>query len=83
MSPAVPGGGAALADVLLAAAQAAAAAGGEISPDPFPGQVFAGGRKFPGDLVPVTLKFLGHQLGEAREGALPHLGAGDADGARP
>ena len=71
--------GAALADILLALADAAAAAGREILPDAVALQVLAGRRILPGDLVPVAVELLGHELAEAGERALAHFGAGDAD----
>ena len=72
-------GGAALADVVLRFADAAAATGGEVAPDAVARQVLAGRRLFGADLGPVAFQFLGHQLCQPGERALPHLGAHDAD----
>ena len=51
----------------------------EKSPDALPFHALARGRVFGGHLRPVALEFLGDQLREARQRALPHLGARDAD----
>ena len=71
--------GAAFADILVALADAAAATGREVLPDAVAPEVFARRRVFGGDLAPVAVQFLGHELGEARQGALAHFRAGDAD----
>ncbi len=72
-------GGTALPHILVAAANAAAAAGGEIAPDPVPGQVFPRGRIFRLDLRPVALQLFGDQLGKACERALAHFGTRNTD----
>ena len=71
--------GTAFADILLALADAAAAAGRKVPPDAVAADVLARRRIFRRHLRPVALELLGHELGEAGERALPHLGAGDAD----
>src|SRR5262249_55584300 len=43
-------------------------------------EVLAGRRKLGRDLGPVAFQLLGDELGETRHRALPHRGAGDADG---
>ena len=59
-------------------ANAAAAAGREVAPDALAGDALAGGGIFRGDLRPVAFEFFGDKLREARQRALPHLGARDA-----
>ena len=71
--------GAAFADILVAFADAAAAAGREVLPDAVACQVLARRGIFPGHLVPVAVELFGHELAEAGERALPHLGACDAN----
>ena len=73
------GGCAPAADVILRIADAAAAGGLVIAPDAVALQVLAGRRIFRRHLRPVAFELLGHELGEAGEGALSHLDAGDAD----
>ncbi len=72
-------GGAAFAHVVVGAANAPAAAGGEAFPYLAPGQVGARRGVFGGHAGPVTVQFLGHQLGQARQGALAHFRTRDAD----
>ena len=72
-------GGAAFAHVVVGAANAPAAAGGEAFPYLAPGQVGARRGVFGGHAGPVAVQFLGHQLGQARQGALAHFRARDAD----
>jgi len=69
------GGGAALADDFLGRPDAAAAGGEEIRPHALAGDVLARGREFVTDLRPLAFEFFGNHLAQAREGALPHLGA--------
>ena len=61
------------------AADAAAAARGEVAPRALARDALAGRRVLGRHLRPVALELLGHQLGEAGERALPHLGARDPD----
>ena len=70
---------AALAHIDGGLSDALAASGAEIAPDALAGEILAGGGIFGGDLGPVSLELLGDELGEAGEGALAHLHAGDAD----
>ena len=72
-------GGAALAHVVLRLADAAAATGGEVAPDAVARQVLPRCRVLGADTGPVAFQLLGHQLRQAGQRALPHLGAGDAD----
>ena len=66
-------------DIILRRADAAAAAGAHFAPRPLAGEIAARRDAFGRHLVPVALQFLGHELGEAGERALPHLRARDAD----
>jgi hypothetical protein len=71
--------GATLAHVVVRGANAAAAAGAHVAPDAVARQVLARRGIFGLDLLPVALELFRHQLGEARQRALAHLGAGNAD----
>jgi hypothetical protein len=75
----LPRDGAALAHIEMALADAAAAAGGEAAPGPVATQVLARRRILGGDLGPVALQLLGHQLRQAGQGALAHLRARNAN----
>ena len=77
-----PRGGAALADIFLAGANAAAAAGREIAPGALACDTLSGGRILGDDLRPVAFELFGDELGEAGEGALAHLRAGNANHGR-
>src|SRR5262245_26189728 len=70
---------AALAHVLMRHADAAAAAGGESPPHAITGDALARCGIFPGDLRPVAVEFLGHELAETGQRALAHLGADNAN----
>ncbi len=74
-----PGGGAALAHILVRLADAAAAAGGEVAPGALALHALARRRVLDLHLGPVALELFGDELREAGDGALPHLGAHDAD----
>ena len=74
--------GAALTHVKVRLADAAASARRHVLPHALPGDVLARCRVLPGDLLPVALEFLGHELGEAGQRALAHFRAGDADDSR-
>ena len=63
----------------LRLADAAAAGGEEVAPDALARDVLARRRKFIGDFRPVALQFLGSELAQTGQGALPHFGAGDTD----
>src|SRR5262249_23006014 len=71
--------GPALANVLVRAANAARAAGRHVAPDAFAREVLAGRRHLRLDLVPIAFELLGHELSQAGERALPHLGACNAN----
>ena len=65
-------------DVLLAFSNAPAAAGGEVLPGTSAQYALLCGSPLPTEQVPVALQFLGDELCEAGQGALPHLGTGDS-----
>ena len=71
--------GAGLAYILVRFADGAASGRKLTTPHTVAREVLPGSRKFGRDLQPVAFQLLGHELGEARHRALPHLGAGDAD----
>jgi hypothetical protein len=71
--------GAGLAYILVRFADGAASGRKLTTPHTVACEVLPGSRKFGRDLQPVAFQLLGHELGEARHRALPHLGAGDAD----
>src|SRR5664280_3114069 len=66
-------------NIVLRSADTAAAAGAHLAPGAFACEVTAGGDALGRHLLPVALQFLGNELGKARERALPHLRARDAD----
>src|SRR5262249_40805722 len=78
LDPHLAGDRAALADVLMRIADGAAASGVEVAPDALARDVLSRRRIFGRDFRPVAFELLGHELREAGERALPHLGAGDA-----
>ncbi len=71
--------GARLAHVVLRRAHALAAAGRHRAPDPVAPDVLVGRGELGAHLGPVAVELLGDELRERRIGALPHLGAGDAN----
>ena len=60
-------------------ADTAAADRAEVAPHALAGNALTGRRVFCGDLRPVAFEFLGDELREPGQGALAHLGPGDAD----
>ncbi len=70
---------AAFAHVFVRHADAAAATGGKVAPDALARDALPRRRVLGGHLRPIALQLLGHHLRQTGEGALPHLGAGDAD----
>src|SRR5262249_55377534 len=72
-------GGAAAANVVLRGADTAAAAGRHLAPDAPAGEVSPGRDLFRLYFVPIALELFGDELREARDRALSHLRARDAD----
>src|SRR5262249_59650656 len=72
-------GGAAAANIVLRGADTAAAAGRHLAPDALAGEVSPRRDLFCLYLVPIALELFGDELGEARDRALSHLRARDAD----
>src|SRR5262249_58990015 len=72
-------GGAAAANIVLRGADTAAAAGRHLAPDALAGEVSPRRDLFRLYLVPIALELFGDELGEARDRALSHLRARDAD----
>ena len=70
---------AATAHIVFRDADAAAATGAHLAPDAIARKVLARRRHFGGDVLPVALEFFSHQLRQASERALAHLGARDTD----
>src|SRR5262249_46375757 len=66
-------------NIVLRGADTAAAAGRHLAPDALAGEVSPRRDLFRLYLVPIALELFGDELGEARDRALSHLRARDAD----